>query len=116
MPSKQFLKGKHQLTLYPTTKQLEQLKQKMAENGYKTLTKYLIDMGLNATVKTVIAVDSTHKNNTVRPEQDTDGTFPVVPFNPTANQDIKAHNRKIAERDSTVIKPTMVKPLTKGGK
>ena len=64
MPSKQFLKGKHQLTLYPTTNQLTQLKIKMRENGYKVLTKYLIDMGLNATVKTTIEVDSTHKNNT----------------------------------------------------
>lgn len=60
MPSKQFLKGKHQLPLYPTTDQLKLLKHKMRENGYKTLTKYLIDMGLNAEVNTVVKIEK-HK-------------------------------------------------------
>lgn len=56
MPSKSFLKGKQQITLYPTYKQYEQLKKKMAENGYTVLTKYLIDMGLNAEVKKTIEI------------------------------------------------------------
>ena len=120
MPSKQFLKGKQILTLYPTVKQYEQLKKKMAENGYKTLTKYLINMGLKAEVKTTINIQNAYSDELAKQQSRIipDSTHNTV-TKPTDNRQNYADSRKAKEEykaEQKAKKPAMVQSFMKGGK
>jgi hypothetical protein len=65
----------------------------------------------NAIMKPITAVDSTHKNNTVSNPQ----LNPVKQYVPDAVEIAKEQLQQ-KPLNNTVSKPTMVKPLTKGGK